>query len=63
MGPLKCDHNKQVITLIVITLSGFHCIWENKGKTHFYDIRSTKCSFYNECFACRLLPILYDHNI
>jgi len=26
MGTTKCDHIKRLITLIVITLSGFHCI-------------------------------------
>ncbi len=25
MGPLKSDHNKQLIALTLITLSGFHC--------------------------------------
>jgi hypothetical protein len=26
MGPTKYEHNNQLITLTVITLSGFHCI-------------------------------------
>jgi hypothetical protein len=26
MGPTKSDYNRQLITLAVITLSGFHCI-------------------------------------
>ncbi len=26
MEPVKYDHNKQLIALIVITLSSFHCI-------------------------------------
>ena len=26
MGPATSDHNKRVLTLTVLTLSGFHCI-------------------------------------
>ncbi len=31
MGPTKCDYNKQLVTLSVITWSGFHCIKTYKG--------------------------------
>ena len=35
MGPRQSDHNKWLITLTMITLSGFHCSWVSKKSNKF----------------------------
>jgi len=47
MGPWKCDHNKQLITLTVITLSGFHCIY------NVFDV---------SCCSTSRVPLGFNYN-
>ncbi len=46
MGLIKADHNKQLITLTMIALSGCTWIWLNSYKLYNSNIKSQKSTLY-----------------